>query len=78
MSNKEEFESLAAFLALFGDEVQAHGREDLSEEEKKALRKLAAGDLNEEGRKALIPLLAQNEVAMEYLVEEADAAQGPE
>lgn len=59
-----------SFLKVFGTEVQAHGREELSELEELQLRRLAAGELDDEERKRLIPLLVHNEQAMEYLVEE--------
>ncbi|MGJ8726413.1 MAG: hypothetical protein ACSHYB_17835 [Roseibacillus sp.] len=67
----DEFDLLESFLGLFGKEVQAHGREELSEADKERLRQLAAGQLAKEERSALVPLLASNESAMEFLVKEA-------
>ena len=66
-----EFDILESFLGLFGKEVQAHGRKELSESEKNRLRRLAAGELEKEERSALIPLLTSNEMAIEFLVKEA-------
>jgi len=57
-----------SFLKVFGTEVQARGREELSEYQELQLQRLADGDLDEQERKDLIPLLIHNENAMEYLV----------
>ena len=57
-----------SFLKVFGTEVQARGREELSEFDKLQLQRLAAAELDEQERRDLIPLLIHNEKAMEYLV----------
>ena len=45
------------------------GLQDLTAEQKNLLRKLADGGMDEQTRATLIPLLAKNEVAMEFLAE---------
>ena len=62
---------LGRFLATFGTEITPHARIELTEEEKEELIKLAAGELDHERRKELVPLLMKNEIAIEFLVEEA-------
>lgn len=55
------------FVGLFGQATEAHARKELTEEEKSALVAFASGELDEAGRKNLIPLLAQNTTALEFL-----------
>lgn len=66
-TEEDELGVLDHFLGLFGAEVIPHAREELNEDQKKQLRQLSAGQLDDDERKTLIPLLAKNEVAMEYL-----------
>ena len=66
-SLEEDFHLLAEFLGKFGAPAEGHAREKLTSEEEGQLRKLAAGELDEEERKALIPLLIRNVTAMEFL-----------
>lgn len=61
---------LCEFLGKFGVPAEGHSREELSEKEREALRRLAAGELGETERLALVPLLAHNEVAMEFLADQ--------
>lgn len=54
------------FLSRFHVEAVAHGDEELSEQEKSKLTLLANGDLPDDERKALLPLLS-NRQALEFL-----------
>ena len=58
---------LEGFLTRFDQAAVAHAREELSDDEKSSLAAFAAGELDEPARKALIPLLAHNTTALEYL-----------
>lgn len=62
---------LEQFLATFGTEITPHARIELTKEEKDELIKLAAGVLDDERRKELVPLLMKNEIAIEFLAKEA-------
>ena len=61
---------LGQFIELFDHGAEPRAREELSEEQREQLSRLAEGVLEEEQRAALVPLLSQNEVAMEFLAEE--------
>ena len=60
---------LAEFFDKFAIPVQGDAREELTAEQIDLLRKLADGGMDEQTRATLIPLLAKNEVAMEFLAE---------
>lgn len=62
---------LAEFFDKFARPVEGFAREELTPEQEELLRRLASGELDEETRSALIPLLAGNERAMEFLAEAA-------
>ena len=68
-TTEDEFDRLDAFMKAFGQSAAARGREELTEEQKALLKELAAGSLGTEARTKLVPLLAKNEVAMEYLAQ---------
>ena len=51
------------------EKQQGDAREELTAEQIDLLRKLADGGMDEQTRATLIPLLAKNEVAMEFLAE---------
>jgi hypothetical protein len=58
---------LEGFFTRFDQSAVAHAREELTAEEIASLKAFAKGDLNDTERKALIPLLAHNTTALEYL-----------
>jgi hypothetical protein len=60
---------LEGFLARFDQAAVAHAREDLKPEQKSSLDAFARGELGEAERKKLVPLLAHNTTALEYLAE---------
>ena len=62
---------LAQFCDKFAAPVQGFAREELTADQKNLLAKLASGGLDEPTRQALIPLLAKNELAMEFLAQAA-------
>lgn len=64
---EEDFRILAEFMERFAIPAEGHARENLTAEQEDLLRRLAAGELDAESRAALIPLLARNEIAMEFL-----------
>ncbi len=66
-SHRDDLGTIARFLESLALSAEGHGRESLSPEDEAQLRRLAAGELSEDERSILIPLLAHNEVAMELL-----------
>lgn len=58
---------LTRFADAFALPAAAHAREELTPEQEEALRKLAAGELDAKQRARLVPLLARNECALEFL-----------
>ena len=62
---------LAEFFDKFARPVEGFAREDLTLEQEDLLRRLVNGELDEQARSALIPLLARNERAMEFLAKAA-------
>ena len=58
---------LARFADAFAVPAEGYAREPLTPEQEESLRKLAAGELDAEARSRLIPLLARNECALEFL-----------
>lgn len=58
---------IARFVDVFTLPVEAHLREALRPEDEEALRKLAAGELDAQQRALIVPLLARNECALEFL-----------
>ena len=69
--HEEDFRVLADFMERFAVPAEGHAREDLTTEEEEQLRLLAAGELDEAGRAKVVPLLARNETAMEFLAQVA-------
>lgn len=70
-SDQDDFRILADFLDAFGTAAQGHARSELKDEEKARLDRLVRGDLEDEERRELVPLLMHNEVAMEFVAEKA-------
>ena len=66
-SANHSLDLIETFMRRFYVEAVARGDEPLTEGQKKSLQRLAAGELDSEERNALIPLLAKNTTAMEYL-----------
>lgn len=64
---EDQFRILTKFLDRFGSGAVGHAREELTDEQLELLRRLAAGDLDDSTRSAVVPLLAHNELAMEVL-----------
>lgn len=62
-------ETLLSFYDFFQTDAEPRGRFELSEMEKDKLERLANGQLCEREREEIIPLLAKNEVAMEFLAD---------
>lgn len=62
-------ELFSSFLSAFDTEAVAHARIELTVEEKASLQAFANGGLDALQRKALIPLLAHNTTALEYLAD---------
>ena len=60
---------LESFLAHYDQAAVAHARVELKPEQKASLDAFARGDLDKAQRKALMPLLAHNTTALEYLAE---------
>ena len=56
-----------SFLAHDAHAAVAHARGELTPEQKASLAAFARGEIDETGRKALMPLLAHNTTALEYL-----------
>ena len=70
-SSDQSARILAKFCDKFAAPVQGFAREELTADQKGLLAKLANGELDESTRQALIPLLAKNELAMEFLAQAA-------
>lgn len=70
-SSDQSARILAAFCDKFAAPVQGFAREELTTDQKDLLAKLANGELDERTRQALVPLLAKNEMAMEFLARAA-------
>ena len=62
---------LTEFLDKFTLPVRGFAREELTADQEDLLRRLASGELDEKTRNTLIPLLAKNELAMEFLAANA-------
>ncbi|NNC90464.1 MAG: hypothetical protein HKN82_18565 [Akkermansiaceae bacterium] len=58
---------VATFFDKFGAPVEGHAREDLTREQRSQIERLAAGDLSDEERETIVPLLIRNEAAIELL-----------
>ena len=60
-------EILLQFVESFDDQVRGHARTPLTEEQRLALDQLAGGEASQDKRNQLIPLLSDNDEAIEYL-----------
>lgn len=60
---------LLRFIDQFGSGAEGHSREPLTEVQQMALRSFSTGPIAETDRSSLVSLLAENELAMEQLVE---------
>jgi hypothetical protein len=58
---------LENFVGHFDQAAVAHAREELTAEERTSITAFARGQLDDAARKQLIPLLAHNTTALEYL-----------
>jgi hypothetical protein len=58
---------LLRFTEAFAKPALGHAREELTDDQEEALLKLARGELKAEERKSLVPLLAHNECALEFI-----------
>jgi hypothetical protein len=70
LTQSEQFNILWGFFAKHGAEVEAHGSDQLSPEQKVALAQLASGEGDSAARSKLIPLLQGNRNALAYLGEQ--------
>jgi hypothetical protein len=69
LSTDPSIEVLQRFLGIFDVAAVAHAREELSAEQKATIAAFARGEMSESERHELIPLLAHNTTALEYLAE---------
>ena len=69
-ADNHDLSMVARFYESLALAAEGHGREQLSSEDEAQLNKLAGGELSEEERSQLIPLLAHNELAMEHLAKQ--------
>ena len=60
-------EILLQFAHSFGDQVEGHARQSLTDEEKQALKQFAEGEIPLEQRAQMVDLLSINEDAIEFL-----------
>lgn len=72
-------DDIGRFLAAFETPATGHARAELTDEQKLLIQALARGELAEDARRGLLPLLSSNETAIEYLARLAtsdEAAEG--
>lgn len=60
-------DDIGRFLSAFEAPATGHARAELTGEQKLLIQAMARGELGEEERRGLLPLLSSNEVALEYL-----------
>lgn len=65
--SNDDLKVLHDFLGAFDLSALAHARVDLTAQEARGIEDLARGELSQEQRSALVPLLAKNENAIELL-----------
>lgn len=61
--------TLEHFLACFDLEAVAHGRSELTTDERALLARMAGGELAGEARQEAVRLLSENTVAVEFLAD---------
>ena len=65
------FDTLVGFFDHFGAPAEGFSSDPLSDDQRTQLEALARGDLGDDARKALIPLLISNNEALSFLARQA-------